>query len=168
MKAWLKQLYAGLNFTPTERAVALTLVGALLLGLGIRLFRDGAPETPRFDYSAADAEFAARSSMPRPAPAGVDSSLDDRADTAAPAIRPPAATGGGSGKRVGAPRKIDLNKATKRDLMSLPGVGEVIAERIMVYREEHGAFAGVNDLLKVKGIGKKKLERIAPYCFVEN
>jgi competence ComEA-like helix-hairpin-helix protein len=171
MKAWLKQLSAGLNFTPTERAVALTLAGALLLGLGIRLFRDGSPATPQFDYSAADAEFAARSAAPLPVSPGVDPASapsDETADTTTPGARQPAAAGGGAGRKAETPRRVDLNKATKRDLMYLPGVGEVIAERILVYREEHGAFAGVNDLLKVKGIGKKKLERIAPYCFVEN
>jgi competence ComEA-like helix-hairpin-helix protein len=165
MKPWWKRFSENLNFTPTERAVALTLVGALLLGLGIRLFRDGAPATPRFDYSSADAEFTARSAA---APAAADTTSGGSGDTSTPGARPPAVAGRNPGKSAEAPRKVDINKATKRDLMSLPGVGEVIAERILIYREEHGAFAGVNDLLKVKGIGKKKLERIAPYCFVEN
>ena len=92
-----------------------------------------------------------------------------RAWRPADTVRRPAATlapaaSGSPAKHV----RIDLNRATKRDLMGLPGVGEVIAERILIYREEHGAFATVGDLLKVKGIGKKKLEHIVPHCFVEN
>ncbi len=58
---------------------------------------------------------------------------------------------------------IDLNRATARELIQLPGVGEVIAKRIVDFREEHGPFKRVEDLMKVKGIGEKSLERIRPY-----
>ena len=50
--------------------------------------------------------------------------------------------------------------------MALPGVGETTAERILEYRHEHGRFSSLEDLLNVKGIGKKKLERIAPCCTI--
>jgi competence ComEA-like helix-hairpin-helix protein len=159
MRAWLKQLSDNLNFTPTERAVVLTLVGAFVLGLGIRLFRNEDAPIPRFDYSAPDAEFSSRSAASPPA-------ADARTSPGSIAGAPGASTGLSARPKAG-PLSVDLNRATRRDLMSLPGVGEVIADRILLYREEHGAFAGVNDLLKVKGIGKKKLEHIAPFCFVE-
>lgn len=58
---------------------------------------------------------------------------------------------------------IDLNRATARELIQLPGVGEVIAKRIVDFREEHGPFKRVEDLMKVKGIGEKSLEKIRPY-----
>ena len=58
---------------------------------------------------------------------------------------------------------IDLNRATARELVQLPGVGEVIAKRIVDFREEHGPFKRVEDLMKIKGIGEKSLERIRPY-----
>ena len=58
---------------------------------------------------------------------------------------------------------IDLNRATVRELIQLPGVGEVIAKRIVDFREEHGPFKRVEDLMKVKGIGEKSLEKIRPY-----
>ena len=58
---------------------------------------------------------------------------------------------------------IDLNRATARELVQLPGVGEVIAKRIIDFREEHGPFKRVEDLTKVKGIGEKSLEKIRPY-----
>ena len=59
--------------------------------------------------------------------------------------------------------RIDLNRATARELVQLPGVGEVIAKRIVDFREEHGPFKRVEDLMKVKGIGEKSLDRIRPY-----
>lgn len=58
---------------------------------------------------------------------------------------------------------IDLNRATARELIQLPGVGEVIAKRIVDFREEHGPFKRVEDLMKVKGIGEKSLKKIRPY-----
>ena len=61
---------------------------------------------------------------------------------------------------------IDLNRATAQDLTQLPGVGEAIAKRIVDFREQHGPFKRVEDLMKVKGIGEKSLEKIRPYVRV--
>jgi competence protein ComEA len=57
---------------------------------------------------------------------------------------------------------IDLNKALVHDLQGLPGVGEKLAERIVQYRKNHGPFKRIEDLRKVKGIGKKRMERLRP------
>ena len=57
-------------------------------------------------------------------------------------------------------QKLDLNRATEQDLEALPGVGPVLAERIVEYRHARGAFQDVEQLRRVKGIGKKKFERI--------
>lgn len=56
--------------------------------------------------------------------------------------------------------KLDLNRATAEDFESLPGIGPVLAERIIEYRRSKGAFRTVGDLRLVKGIGKKKFERV--------
>lgn len=55
---------------------------------------------------------------------------------------------------------IDINHAEKEKLMALPGIGEVLAQRILDYREENGYFSSVEELLNVDGVGKKRLEEI--------
>jgi competence protein ComEA len=55
------------------------------------------------------------------------------------------------------PGQIPINTASRSELESLPGIGPVLAERIVAYRQMHGAFTSVDDLLNVSGIGEKKL-----------
>ena len=55
---------------------------------------------------------------------------------------------------------LDLNRATEREFDALPGIGPQLAERIMEYRHSVGAFHSLEELRAVKGIGKKKFERI--------
>lgn len=63
--------------------------------------------------------------------------------------------------------KINLNVADKGDLMRLPGIGEVLAQAILDYRLEKGAFQKIAELLLVPGIGKKIFIKIRGHVFVE-
>lgn len=54
---------------------------------------------------------------------------------------------------------LDLNSASASELEALPGVGPVLAERIVEFREEHGRFNSPEDLLDVPGIGEAKLSQ---------
>ncbi|MCC7431119.1 helix-hairpin-helix domain-containing protein [bacterium] len=63
--------------------------------------------------------------------------------------------------------KLDLNSATLEQLMTLPGVGKVTAQKILDYRRANVSFKKIEDLLEVKGIGKKKLEKIANFVEVK-
>ena len=55
---------------------------------------------------------------------------------------------------------LDLNSATAEELATLPGVGEVLAQRIVDWRMENGAFADIKQLLEVRGIGEAIFEEI--------
>ena len=63
-------------------------------------------------------------------------------------------------------QKIDINRAETWLLEALPGVGEVLAQRIVDYRSENGPFRRIEDLLKVSGIGTAKFEQIKDYITV--
>ncbi|MET0513861.1 MAG: helix-hairpin-helix domain-containing protein [Nitrospiraceae bacterium] len=56
--------------------------------------------------------------------------------------------------------RIDVNRATLSELTGLPGIGPTLAQRVIDYRRANGQFKKVDDLLLVKGIGRKKLERV--------
>ncbi|MDR0992304.1 MAG: ComEA family DNA-binding protein [Ruminococcus sp.] len=58
------------------------------------------------------------------------------------------------------PAVININTADKEKLMTLPGIGEATAEAIIEYREIHGAFKAVEELLEVSGIGEAKLNKL--------
>ena len=62
---------------------------------------------------------------------------------------------------------INVNTASRSDLMQLPGIESVLAERIIEYREMHGPFISINDLQRVKRIGPKTVEKLRPYTKVK-
>jgi len=66
------------------------------------------------------------------------------------------------------PQKIDINRAELWLLEALPGIGEVLAQRIADYRSENGPFRRIEDLLKVSGIGPATFEKIKDYITVSD
>ncbi len=63
--------------------------------------------------------------------------------------------------------RLDLNRATQADFEELPGIGKVLAERMVAYREQHGAFNSVADLRSVTGIGAKLFADLEPLVVVQ-
>jgi hypothetical protein len=62
---------------------------------------------------------------------------------------------------------IPLNQAAALDLQLVPGIGQVLAERIIAVRGEQGGFRSFSDLSAVKGVGPRKLEALRLYLFVD-
>ncbi|MDH5683296.1 MAG: helix-hairpin-helix domain-containing protein [candidate division WOR-3 bacterium] len=63
---------------------------------------------------------------------------------------------------------VDINHATSKELEVLPGIGPVLAQRIIEERSRVGKFSSPEDLLKVSGIGQKKLAKIRDKIKIEN
>jgi competence protein ComEA len=77
-----------------------------------------------------------------------------------PGPGPTAANGAAGPAASGAP--VDLNTATLDQLDALPGIGPVLAQRILDWRAEHGRFSTVEELAEVSGIGDSVLEQVRP------
>lgn len=83
-------------------------------------------------------------------------------DKPAPPDRPDSPRGKAEGKVQGTKaQKVNLNDASKAELMKLDGVGAGAADRIIAYRDAHGPFKRVQDLEKVDKVGKMVLDRNA-------
>lgn len=66
-------------------------------------------------------------------------------------------------------KRIDINKALKNEINSLPGVSDAMADAILAERERIGRFRSPQDLLRVKGIKEKRLKKILPFLVkIEN
>lgn len=86
-----------------------------------------------------------------------------------PAREPDAAAPNDPGPvRSDVPRRVDLNQASLSDLEALPGIGPKLAQRVIEFRNERGPFRNVEDLREVKGIGRKKFDRLRPHVLVTN
>jgi competence protein ComEA len=131
----------------------------------------------RLDPNTAPAEELAR--LPRVGPALARRIVEDReangpfrsardlgrvpgvgdrlVELAAPFLDLPEGGVGGAGAGV-----VDVNRASARELAGVTGIGPVLAERIVAYRDSVGGFASAEELLRVRGIGPATLERIRP------
>jgi competence ComEA-like helix-hairpin-helix protein len=64
------------------------------------------------------------------------------------------------------PKPININAANSEELQQVPGIGPATAEKILQMRKSYGSFKSVDDLLSIKGIGKKRLEKMRKYLTV--
>ncbi len=129
------------TLTPSERRGALVVVVVLALGAGHDLWR------------AAHPDLRPLASGPRIRAGGGEAMPAD--STAAAGAEGPA----------GSPA-LDLNRASAAELDQLPGIGPVLAARIVSYRSEHGRFSRVEELRAVRGVGPRVLERLRPHLRV--
>ena len=188
----LYRLQSRLGLTSSEGGAALVLALAGALSVGALEVQEHTGPPAAALYAESDAAFAAavRGAAPAAAPLLADSSArpalalaplapDSTADGILPvaAVAPdappapeaateapsaPVTAGRLSGRKV--PARANLNTGTAAELQRLPGVGPAIAQRIIDYRAQHGPFRSVGDVVGVKGIGPKTLEKMRPYA----
>ena len=71
-----------------------------------------------------------------------------------------------SAAKSGPAQPIDINSASVEQLTAVPGIGPSLAQRIVEFRKKEGPFQRVEDLLKIRGIGERSLEKIRPHVKV--
>ena len=130
-----------LALTRSEQRVLLFLSATLIVGAGIRWYQQTYPAQPHYDYRAIDSSFAVFK----------ETLVADSARK----------------RQLGPGETVNINSASKEELIALPGIGPTLAERILAYRETEGEFGTVDDLQNVKGISKKKLEKLKPHVTVQ-
>ncbi|RLK11897.1 competence protein ComEA [Micromonospora sp. M71_S20] len=146
---------------------AATPAGELVVAVAGKVRRPGLVRVPA-GARVADAVEAAGGALP-----GVDVALLNPArkvtdgelilvGVAAPpgAAPPPGAAAGGAPGAPGAGGRLNLNTATLAQLDALPGVGPVLAQRILAHRDQQGGFRSVGDLRQVDGIGDARYEQL--------
>ncbi|NOZ60113.1 MAG: helix-hairpin-helix domain-containing protein [Calditrichaeota bacterium] len=136
-------------FTRQERIVLLFLVFGVVVGAAIKLFK---PE-----YKSAAVARKAHEEFQRHIEAMTTS--QNQLKSLQNAKKPAAQKGAYD-------FKININTASVDEIVRLPKVGPVLASRIVKYREQNGYFQTPEELIKVKGIGKKTLEKLKPFIFV--
>ncbi len=125
------------GFTRNEQRALLFLISTFVVGLGVQFYQ--------------------RKFQPLPA----CSSLSLLQEDTAPLVVSE------KGQNISLSFKYDLNRATMNELEKIPGIGPTLAQRILDWRKGHGPFQQVEDLLKVKGIGAKTLEKIRPFVYIQ-
>ena len=143
------------GLTPSERRGARVLAIVLAIGTLSDLHRAGFPgRAPAFErLASADAPAA------RPVDTGPPATTGELAPGVPGAGEPPRRMAGAAAD----PRPLDLDSAGVADLDRLPGIGPVLAARIVEHRRLHGRFRHVDELLLVPGIGPRLLERLRPW-----
>lgn len=132
----LNRIAEWLALTKTERNVILFLVTTMIIGAGIRLYQAEFRALPQFNYQSSDSTFTVLSAI-----------SEDSVNAVSAGIM--------------AGEKLNINIATEQQLIDLPGIGKVTAERILDYRKETGEFTAIEDLIAIKGISRRKLERLS-------
>ena len=161
----------GVAGAPTSGAASGPVAVALVVDVVGKVRRPGLVRLPA-GSRVADAIAAAggptdRAALPRinlarPLSDGEQVVVPDADDPLPAPVPAPAGPGGPSGTGTAASGPLDLNAATAADLDGLPGVGPVIAGRIVAWRAEHQRFTRVDELAEVAGIGDRMLERLRP------
>ena len=138
------------GFTPGERHAILLVCAAALIGVGYRLYqRSAIPEIAPMTAQDSAAIAAIKRASESPAAALYNPDSRDTATTPSGDPSPPESAG-----------LLDLNCATQAQLEALPGIGPVLARRILETRDQLGGFQSLEELLEVPGIGPGRFEQI--------
>lgn len=174
-------IFHKLSFTKSEIRVLFVLLLILSVGLGIKITKGFiSDDSALFDYTKSDKMFKDKSgnllSVLSDTNIVVDSLFSKEELKTIKSIKnieDSLKSLEGIKKKKGKKgddlkeKSININTATKEQLILLPGIGESTADKILMYRKDHTGFKTIEDIMKIKGIGTKKFEKLKPFITVE-
>ncbi|HEY3067989.1 MAG TPA: helix-hairpin-helix domain-containing protein [Methylomirabilota bacterium] len=135
-------------YTRPQLALVLALVAAAGIGLAVGRWRAAHPDAVErletFDRAAP--------------PAAPTTTREGKQPAAAPTER--------AAREEPPPAPLDVNRATEDQLLQLPGVGPVLAARIVAARATRGGFGAIDDLRRVPGLGRGRLDALRRFLIV--
>jgi competence protein ComEA len=157
--------------TRSEKTYLCMTLAFLAIGFGLKTWRRASVRLGPFPDASTLALDSAHTADSLAATASANPGLLDTISSPASVSVPGAEVStisqpGGTRTGSGFTDKIDLNRADAAGLMRIKGVGEKTAAAILAYRRAHGPFRAVRDLLQIKGIGEKKLEKLTPHIIL--
>ncbi len=159
-----KKLSEKIGFTQTEIKVILFLVVVFLVGAAYSIVNNGSKgEYINFDYSEQDSLFSFyKKNFP------TDKSLDEGVDIKQEVLElKPLDYERNKKPPLPKEKSININKAGINQLISLTGIGEKTAEKIIILRDKRGGFKKLTELKDVKGIGEVKFNKIKKFLYIE-
>lgn len=175
---WLYRAQTRLGLTGPEGTAALVVLVALASGGVARHLQATAEPIPPDFYAAADAAFASATQAPSraepaadaPAPLALFAVPDSigagpEADLSAPAVAEAEVEAAAAPRRTTKPppAPTNINTASEQDLQRLPRIGPALAARIVEHRRVNGPFRHPDEIVEVRGIGEKTLEKLRPW-----
>lgn len=163
-----EKLSKKIGFTQTEISVILFLAGLFLLGfIYVEFFKQSDNDTEYFDYTKQDSLFYYYSNL-NPEIDPEDSLLISNLEIKKRVLEL-SDTFAYTKKDISSltEKSINLNKAGINDLVKLPGIGEKTAEKIIQLRDERKGFKRLDELMDVKGIGEVKFNKIKKFLYIE-
>jgi len=148
----IRKINDAIGLTKSESIVFWFLILAFTFGIVVKLVYGDAvkDESSKFDYSVFDEEFEKRS-------AEIEKFVSNKSNTISENFV------GKDAESVISSFKVNINTATKEELMKIPCIGPKTAEQIIKHREVYGEFKRIEDIMNVKGIGQKKFEKMKNY-----
>ncbi|HMQ67562.1 MAG TPA: helix-hairpin-helix domain-containing protein [Ignavibacteria bacterium] len=145
----MNRLMKNISFTKNETRVILFVITVLVTGFSIKFYKQvlNSPSV-RFDYTSEDSVFKSLSVNK----VNQDKSVSN--DSVKTGIE------SNENADIRSEGLLNINTATRSDLIDLPGIGESIADKIISYRERNKKFKRAEDLMNISGIGKKKFDKL--------
>jgi len=176
----MRGFFKSLAFTKKEIRVVLFLVIVFTSGIVIKNYKYifGESNMKRFDYTASDREFSDLSRREEgnriydafdsneKNPESVNE-LVLKLVNADDSIKRVMKSEEFENASVNFHERVNINSASKDELTDLPGIGESTADKIIIYREERNGFKKPEEIMNIKGIGKKKFHKLKEFIKTE-